>query len=429
MHRLLFLDPGHFHAALTLRAANPRVADEIHLHAPEGAESQAFVDLVEGFNARADAPTAWRLECHLGANSLHRLIEERRGEIVILAGRNDRKLATIRRLREAGFHVLADKPWLTGAGALGDLAAATTPGRPLAMDIMTSRHMVLARLRRALVGQSELFGAFEAGGPEPAIEQTSRHHIHKLVNGQPLRRPDWYFDCRVQGDGLVDIQSHLLDQAQWLIATLHGPEAERDIEVIRARRWPTPVGRELYAESTGVEDYPELPAGVVVDDVIQLACNGVIEFSIGGVRVRQRAEWGAREAEGGGDQQHAVARGSGAQLVLRQGPETNHAAELHVASSGARDLEPRLAAAVAALAADFPGLSMAPSELGFRLTVAPGLDGGHESHFPLVLDEFLDLLDGSGDGAALAARIGARYALLARAQAIAEDVPPPPDAP
>ena len=124
-----------------------------------------------------------------------------------------------------------------------------------------------------------------------------------------------------------------------------------------------------------------------------------------------------------------MARGSGAQLVLRQGPETNHAAELHVASSGARDLEPRLAAAVAALAADFPGLSMAPSELGFRLTVAPGLDGGHESHFPLVLDEFLDFLDGSGDGAALAARIGARYALLARAQAIAEDVPPPPDAP
>ena len=36
MHTLLFLDPGHFHAALALRAANPRVADEIVVYAPDG---------------------------------------------------------------------------------------------------------------------------------------------------------------------------------------------------------------------------------------------------------------------------------------------------------------------------------------------------------------------------------------------------------
>ena len=60
MHTLLFLEPGHFHAALTLRVPNPRVADEIVVYAPDGAERRDFLALVERFNARGEAPTRWR---------------------------------------------------------------------------------------------------------------------------------------------------------------------------------------------------------------------------------------------------------------------------------------------------------------------------------------------------------------------------------
>ena len=38
----------------------------------------------------------------------------------------------------------------------------------------------------------------------------------KVVNGAPLRRPPWYYDVGVQGDGLVDVHSHLVDQARLL---------------------------------------------------------------------------------------------------------------------------------------------------------------------------------------------------------------------
>ena len=36
MHTLLFLEPGHFHAALTLRVPQARAADEVFVYAREG---------------------------------------------------------------------------------------------------------------------------------------------------------------------------------------------------------------------------------------------------------------------------------------------------------------------------------------------------------------------------------------------------------
>ena len=58
MHTLLFLDPGHFHAALTLRVPQARVADEVFVYAREGAELRDFLALVERFNRRSSAPRA-----------------------------------------------------------------------------------------------------------------------------------------------------------------------------------------------------------------------------------------------------------------------------------------------------------------------------------------------------------------------------------
>jgi hypothetical protein len=112
MHSLLFLDPGHFHAALTLRVPQPRAADEVFVYAREGAELRDFLALVERFNRRSPNPTRWRPVVTTADDPLGRLVEERRGDVVVLAGRNWGKARTIRRLHGSGFHVLADKPWL-----------------------------------------------------------------------------------------------------------------------------------------------------------------------------------------------------------------------------------------------------------------------------------------------------------------------------
>ena len=159
LHRAVFYEPGHFHAALTLRAPNPRLARDIHVYATPGPEREAFVALVESFNQRADNPTHWLLHLHEGEQLLQRVVADGQGDFVVLAGRNNTKLETMAHLTQAGLHVLADKPWLTDSRQLPYLVQVTT-GPRLAVDIMTVRHSILAQLIAHIVHTPELFGTF-----------------------------------------------------------------------------------------------------------------------------------------------------------------------------------------------------------------------------------------------------------------------------
>ena len=155
----VFYEPGHFHAALTLRMPNPRLAPDIHVYATPGPERDAFLTLVEHFNTRADCPTHWRLHLHDGAQLLQRLVEEGHGDFVVVAGRNDTKLETIASLTQAGLPVLADKPWLTESRQLPYLAQVTT-GPCVAMDLMTGPYSLRAQVMAQVVHTPELFGTF-----------------------------------------------------------------------------------------------------------------------------------------------------------------------------------------------------------------------------------------------------------------------------
>ncbi len=92
---------------------------------------------------------------------------------------------------------------------------------------------------------------------------------------------------------------------------------------------------------------------------------------------------------------------------------------MHLAPVAGIDLEPMLRAHVAGWQEHFPGLAWVSSDLGFHLVTPPALDRGHESHFPLVLDTFLDHLDRCSWPQALPARIRMRYTLLAQARQLA----------
>lgn len=97
MHTLLFLEPGHFHAALTLRERHPLVRDEIVVYAPEAPELREFLALVDAFNRRPERPTGWRPVVRVGSDPLDRLLAERAEDVVILAGKNDEFLAHVER--------------------------------------------------------------------------------------------------------------------------------------------------------------------------------------------------------------------------------------------------------------------------------------------------------------------------------------------
>ena len=420
MHTLTFLEPGHFHAALTLRERHPLVDDEIVVYAPPGPddvrggrEIAEFLALVEAFNGRSERPTRWRVVVRAGPEPLTRLLQERPGDVVILAGRNDRKMTLVRRLHDAGLHVLADKPWITTAAALADVRHALSGGARV-MEMMTGRHATTARIAERLVREPEVFGAFDTD-EGPAIRLASVHHLEKSVNDAPLRRPPWFFDVRVQGDGLADIPTHLVDQAQRLLAA-HGVAADRDLELLAARRWSTPVPRALFARVTGLAEFPPALGGAVEGGVLGYAGNAELAFRLRGVGVHITTRWDLTEPPEGGDAHSAAVVGTLSRVRVEQGPGTGFRRRLLV--------EPRVDAsrvgaavrrAVAAWQPEYPGLEAVTSPDGFDIDIPAGPGTEHESQFALVLDEFLRSIDRGRWPDDRAAETLAKYELLAHA--------------
>ena len=415
MHTLLFLDPGHFHAALTLRVPHPAIEEEIFVYAPDGVELRDFLALVERFNRRSEQPTRWRPTVLTSGEPLARLVTERRGDVVVLAGRNGGKARAIRRLHDAGFHVLADKPWLVEPRDLEDVRQSLA-ARPLAWEIMTGRHDLAARLMKRLVDLPDVFGRFSGHGP--ALELESVHHLDKLVDGVPLRRPTWYFDVRVQGSGAVDIPTHLVDQTQWLTEYAEGGTDEAP-KLSSAHAWPTRVPSDAFQRITKEPAFPDELRPFVADGALEYLCNAELSYLVSGVSARVAASWNVGIPAGGGDHYRAVAHGSGADIVLEQGPETGNRRRVSVEPRGQADRVARAVLdAVASWQTELPGVGVEPViRGGVALVLPPGLAAGHEAHFSLVLDSLVQAIDGGDWPAAQAARTLAKYTLLAEAAA------------
>jgi predicted dehydrogenase len=416
VHTLAFLEPGHFHATLTLREANPRVAPEIFVYATAGPELDDFLALVDRFNRRAGRPTRWRPRVQLSEDPLARLVSERPGDLVVLAGRNGGKARVIRRLHDAGLHVLADKPWLVRPADLDDIRA-SLDGAPIVREMMTGRRDSVARLVKRLVADAALFGGF-AGTESPAIEQESVHHFEKQVDGAPLRRPWWYFDSRVQGGGAVDIATHLVDQVQWLLDAERAPAGEAPT-LLAARGWSTRVPLEVFARVSRAGSVPADLRSAVEGDALRVFCNADLTYALAGVTAHSVTRWEISTPPGGGDTSRVVLHGRAALIRVEQSAATGFHRRLTVEARGDAAATARaLGAVLAAASAELPGVAAKPREPGVHeILIPPGLDPGHEAHFAELLGEMLDWIDAGHWPAPLAARTLAKYALLADAAA------------
>jgi predicted dehydrogenase len=414
MHTLAFLDPGHFHAALTLRERCAVLSPEIFVYATAGPELDDFLALVDRFNRRAERPTAWRPRVRRSAEPLADLLAERPGDVVVLAGRNGGKARVIEALHAAGLHVLADKPWLVEPGDL-PVIRASLAGGALVREMMTGRRDTLARWMKRLIDDPALFGGFDDGAV-PAIEQESVHHFEKRVDGAPLRRPWWYFDSRVQGGGAVDIPTHLVDQAQWWLDGAADGPAPR---LLTARGWSTRVPLDVFARVSGTPTVPPSLAHAVEGPALRVFANAELVYRLAGVTVRAVARWDVSTPPGGGDTARVVLRGRAATVSLAQSAETGFRRCLHVEARGDAAATARaLAAALHSGRVELPGVAARACGGGLHeVTVDAGADGGHEAHFALLLAELLGWIDAGHRPTALAARTLAKYELLAEAAA------------
>jgi hypothetical protein len=211
----------------------------------------------------------------------------------------------------------------------------------------------------------------------------------------------------------------MVAQVQAWVLGEDGGEVERDIVLDSARCWTTPVPLDLFRESNGLDTYPAALQPAVRGGVLQYACNSEIRYRLRGIRVCQRAEWRQREPEGTGDLHRLTLRGSRCEVRLRQDATTGYHPTLSLHPTAGVVLEPLLDRVLAQWQERFPGLACTPAACGVRLRLPAALDQGHESHFALALNAFLDHLDHGVWPEALRARIRMRYTLLARARDLA----------
>src|SRR5690349_5684929 len=108
--KLVTLDPGHFHAALVQKTMLPDVDATVHVYAPKGDDVQFHLDRIKGYNERKDGPTSWNEQVYLGDDFFNKMIAEKKGNVVVMAGNNQKKTEYIKKSIDAGFNVLGDKP-------------------------------------------------------------------------------------------------------------------------------------------------------------------------------------------------------------------------------------------------------------------------------------------------------------------------------
>ncbi len=395
--RLVTLDPGHFHASLVQKFMYADVDPVVHVYAPPGDDVAEHLKRVESFNRRAAAPTHWREDVYTGSDFLEKMLAEKAGNVVVISGNNARKTDYIVRALDAGFHVLADKPMAINAAEFARLQTAFATAaakRVLLYDIMTERFEITTILQRALSRQTALFGEIVPGTPDdPGIVMESVHYFSKVVAGTPLKRPQWFFDVKQEGEAITDVGTHLVDLVQWELFpdNLLSPA---DVEMLRARRWVTPITREQFQRVTGAAEFPEFLRADVKHGVLQEFSNTACTYRLRGVSARVVAEW-RFEASAGGDTHHSILRGTNAKLEIRQTAAENFKPVLYIVPGdrAARPVpEAIVAAAVASLQAKFPGVGFRRAGDEWAITVPDSYDVGHESHFSQVTEDFLGYL-------------------------------------
>ena len=435
--RFVTIDPGHFHAALVQKSSYPDVSDEVRVFAPEGPELASHLEFIKAFNSRKDEPTGWRENVYRGADYLAAFrryaetLADPERSVVVLAGRNDLKADYALAAVEAGMNVLADKPLAIDADGCRKLEKAVGLARQKGlafMDLMTDRADIHIRLADALVHDAEIFGDLKKGSPlDPSVISESSHHFLKNINGAPLRRPAWYYDVTRQGEGIVDVTTHIVDGLQRTICPGRALSAA-DVRVTGARTWDTFLTADEYRESTGLGSWPDfLKPCVGADNRLACRANGEFTFSLDGVHARVGVVWNVRDTVGDGDV--AAASFKGTKCMVRMMPDAGHGVDMAVFVQlyELRD-RPKLASsvdrAVARLQEMIPGVRAVATPVGWRFDVPPYCVVSHDPSFAAFTKNFLRWVGNRNQPAEEYANLLVKYRTLADAWTLSKVRPP-----
>ena len=397
--KLITLDPGHFHSALVQKSMYADVDSVVHVYAPKGPDVQLHLEKIESYNKSVENPTKWRQKVYLGDDFFEKMLSEKKGNVVMLAGNNLKKTSYIKRSIDAGFNVYADKPMAIDAKSFEELKEAFSVAEKkklLLYDIMTERFEITTMLQKEFSLIPEVFGTLEKGSLEnPAVTKESVHHFYKYVSGSVLTRPAWFFDVAQEGEGIVDVTTHLVDLIQWECFPEQIIDYQKDIQVKRAQRSETGISLVQFKAITKVDQFPDyLKKYVAGDSILNVFSNGQIDYKIRDVHAKVSVKWVYKAPEGAGDTHYSIMRGTRANLIIRQGADQQYKPALYIEPVGvvASTYGNQLAAKLENIQKKFPGVELKKLAVGWEVIVPDKYKEGHEAHFARVTEKFLEYL-------------------------------------
>lgn len=370
--QLIVVDPAHQHGAQMQIELRDLVDPLVHVYAPPGPNMEdTYLGQINNYNKRKGITQPWELKIYTGNDYLEKMLQEKAGNVVLVAGNNQKKINYIQQSVNAGLNVVADKPMTVtpeGFEILKQSFATAKKKNLFISDLqsMSMRNQMRSILQKEFASMPEVFGKLEKGTLEnPAIIQESTHAYDKGIV-----RPAWFFDVDQQGYGLADITTHLVDIIQWGCFPEVAINYKKDIKLLTARQWPTILNFAQFKTVTREEAYPTYLQNSVKNNVLSVDANGEMNYTLKGVHAKVTVIWEVKAPEGAGDRHYSLMRGTKANLVIRQEKEQGYKATLYIEPVNVADMdsyEKTLNAALLDIRKKYPDVELLKRDKGWEV--------------------------------------------------------------
>ena len=226
------------------------------------------------------------------------------------------------------------------------------------------------------------------------MTKESVHHFYKYVSGDVLTRPAWFFDVTKEGEGLVDVGTHLVDLIQWECFPGKILDYTKDVQIDSARHWSTDLTLDEFKEITKSNEFPDYLKKDVVDNVLKVYSNGEMNYRLCGVHAKVSVTWAYKAPEGAGDTHYSIMRGTKASLIIRQGAEQEYKPALYIEPvTDDVSYEKSLSEQIRKIQKKYQGVELKKLNTSWEVIIPEKYREGHEAHFARVTENFLEYLN------------------------------------
>ena len=254
----------------------------------------------------------------------------------------------------------------------------------------------ILRTKKLLISDENVFGKITKGTQEnPSVDMRDVHYFYKIVSGKPNKRPWWFFDSSLYGEGITDISTHYVDIIFRLLFAEQSIDYKNDVKVHSASQWKTTLTPGQFEKVTRLNKFPA-KLKPDKDGNLEPYSSGTFLYSVNGINIRIRNEWDVITPEGGGDTHQSVIKGSKAHILNIRNKETNYKSRLFVKSAEGitlASLGKALETFIKNVSGKYPGLKIENAGDKWRIDIPHKYNVGHEAHFSLVVEKFLEYLD------------------------------------